>query len=55
MNPPEKATRTPKQTLKFQRIPFPPEKYKLQIKVAGKIPNSMIGGGCLEGRLHEND
>ena len=55
MNPPQKATRNLKQTLKFQRILFLPEKFKLQIKVAGKIPNSMIGGGCLEGRLHEND
>ena len=49
MNPPEKATRTPKQTLKFQRILFLPEKFKLQIKVAGKIPNSMIGGGVAWG------
>lgn len=55
MNPPEKATRSLKQTLKFQRILFLPEKFKLQIKVAEKIPNSMMGGGCLEGRLHEND
>ena len=55
MNPPEKATRSLKQTLKFQRILFLPEKFKLQIKVAGKIPNSMMGGGVLEGRLHEND
>ena len=45
MNPPEKATRNLKQTLKFQRILFLPEKFKLQIKVAGKIPNSMMGGG----------
>ena len=45
MNPPEKATRTPKQTLKFQRILFLPEKFKLQIKVAGYFPNSMMGGG----------
>ena len=50
MNPPEKATRSLKQTLKFQRILFLPEKFKLQIKVAEKIPNSMMGGGCLEGR-----
>ena len=32
-----------------------PEKFKLQIKVAGKIPNSMIGGGVLEGRLRVNN
>ena len=50
MNPPEKATRSLKQTLKFQRILFMPEKFKLQIKVAGKIPNSMMGGGGLEGQ-----
>ena len=55
MNPPEKATRSLKQTLKFQRILFLPEKFKLQIKVAEKIPNSMMGGGCLEGRQSVNN
>ena len=55
MNPPQKATRNLKQTLKFQRILFLPEKFKLQIKVAGKIPNSMMGGGGLEGRLRVNN
>ena len=55
MNPPEKATRSLKRTLKFQRILFLPEKFKLQIKVAEKIPNSMMGGGCLEGRQSVNN
>jgi hypothetical protein len=55
MNTPLKATRTFKQTLKFQRILFLPEKIKLLLKGGGSFPNSMMGGGVLWGGLRENN
>jgi len=38
MNTPQEATRIYKQTLKFQRILFLPEKIKLLIKGGGEFP-----------------
>ena len=51
MNPPQKATRNLKQTLKFQRILFLPEKIKLLLKGGGEFPQFNDRWGCFGGEI----